>query len=59
MIPFLKLLTEVSQGLELTPSEELKKRYEETPKVKDYSWFLENVDPAGSLTDYNDWLRDQ
>ena len=59
MIPFLKLLDEVVRGFELTPSEELKKRYEETPKVKDYDWFLENVDPAGSLTDYNDWLRDQ
>jgi len=59
MIPFLKLLDEVVRGFELTPSEELKKRYEETPKVNSYDWFLENVDPAGSLTDYNDWLRDQ
>ncbi len=59
MIPFLKLLDEVVQGFELTPSEELKKRYEETPKVNSYDWFLINVDPAGSLTDYNDWLRDQ
>ena len=59
MITFLKLLNEVSQGFEITPSEELKKRYEDAPKVKSYDWFLKNVDPSGSLTDYNDWLRDQ
>tara|TARA_Y100000310_G_scaffold158828_1_gene158257 strand:- start:351 stop:530 length:180 start_codon:yes stop_codon:yes gene_type:complete len=59
MIPFLKLLNEVSQGFLETPSEKLKKRYEESPKVKSYDWFLKNVDPSGSLTDYNDWLRDQ
>ena len=59
MIPFLKLLNEVSQGFVLTPSEKVKQQYEDAPKVKSYDWFLENVDPAGSLTDYNDWLRDQ
>jgi len=58
-IPFLRLLTEVSQGFEITPSEAFRKRHEDAPKVKDYNWFLENVDPSGSLTDYNDWLRDQ
>ena len=59
MIPFLKLLNEVSQGFEITPSEAFRKRHEDAPKVKDFNWFLENVDPSGSLTDYNDWLRDQ
>tara|TARA_Y100001938_G_scaffold94179_1_gene129002 strand:+ start:414 stop:593 length:180 start_codon:yes stop_codon:yes gene_type:complete len=59
MIPFLKLLNEVSQGFEITPSEAFRKRHEDAPKVKDYNWFLKNVDPSGSLTDYNDWLRDQ
>ena len=59
MIPFLKLLDEVSQGFVLTPSEKAKQRYEDTPKVPSYDFFLKNVDPAGSLTDYNDWLRDQ
>ena len=59
MIPFLKLLDEVVEGLKKTPSEELKQRFEETPKVPSYDFFLKNVDPAGSLTDYNDWLRDQ
>ena len=59
MIPFLKLLDEVSQGFVLTPSEKLKQRHEDAPKIKSYDWFLKNVDPAGSLTDYNDWLRDQ
>ena len=59
MIPFLKLLNEVTQGFEITPSEEFRKRHEDAPKVKSYDWFLKNVDPSGSLTDYNDWLRDQ
>ena len=43
---FLKLLNEVSQGFEITPSEELKKRYDDAPKVKSYDWFLKNVDPS-------------
>jgi len=59
MIPFLKLLNEVSQGFEKTPSEKVQQRYEDLPKVKNYEWFLKNVDPSGSLTDYNDWLREQ
>ena len=59
MIPFLKLLNEVSQGFEITPSEAFRKRHEDALKVKSYDWFLKNVDPSGSLTDYNDWLRDQ
>jgi hypothetical protein len=59
LIPFLKLLAEISQGFERTPSEEFRIRGETAPKVKDYNWFLKNVDPSGSLTDYNDWLLDQ
>tara|TARA_Y100000593_G_scaffold24385_1_gene48699 strand:- start:191 stop:367 length:177 start_codon:yes stop_codon:yes gene_type:complete len=58
MIPFLKLLAEVSEKFVETPGEKFRKRHE-VPKVKDFNWFLKNVDPSGSLTDYNDWLRDQ